>query len=223
MLKTVPPLFAAAGFLTVLLLLLLATEVLHRRFHWRTEQSRKFIHVSGGIVCLLLPSVFDSHWWVLAVTGIAFLLLLITYVKKAFAATHQTQRSTIGSVLFPIPVYGCFLAATCYDSFLYFYLPVTLLTVADTMAEIAGTQWGYKSRSFFNGQKTLAGATGFFLAALPVCTGWLYVYNIPWTHALFAALLISIFTAVTELVSLRGWDNLSVPSVAILLLKILIA
>jgi len=221
LLKTVPPLFAAAGFLTLLLLLLLAAEVLHRRFHWRTEQSRKFIHITGGIVCLFLPSFFDSHWWVLAVTGIAFLLLLITYIKKTFAATHQTKRSTIGSVLFPVPVYGCFLAATCYDSFLYFYLPVSLLTVADTMAEVAGTQWGHKSRSFFDGQKTLAGAIGFFLTALPVCVCWLYVYNISWNYALPAALLISFFAAAIELVSLRGWDNLSVPVTVILLLKLL--
>lgn len=210
-------------FLALLLLLLIISEVLHKYFKWPAERSRKFMHVSGGLICLFIPLIFNSHWWVLALTFNAFLLLLVTYVKKMLPSVHKTKRYSLGSVLFPLPVYGCFLMAEMNNNDLYFYLPISLLAISDTAAEIGGnTRWGRQGKQFFNGQKTLAGSVCFFITAIVVNAAWLYgVYHLPIDKTLKIGLLISILATITELTTLHGWDNLTVPAVTLLLLSLL--
>jgi dolichol kinase len=206
-------------FLFLLLLLIAVTELLHRKLNVKAEQSRKFLHVSGGLMCLLFPSVFASHWWLLILAVTAFVLLLITYRKKLLPSVHQTKRYSLGSVLFPVPVYLCFLMAEIRDEHLYFYIPVSLLAVSDTAAEIGGNLWGHLSIKFFGGQKTLAGSLCFSFTALIVCFVWLnIIFHFPVTEAIKISLLISVPAAITELITLHGWDNLSVPAVAVAVL-----
>ena len=202
-------------FLTLLLTLIIISELLHRYWKFPAEQSRKFLHVTGGLMCLLFPTFFQSHWWMLALTGVSFLLLLTTYLIKLLPSVHQTKRKTIGSVLFPIPVYCCFFIAKQQHNDLLYYIPISLLTISDTAAEIAGTKWGHHTKSFFNKQKTLAGAIAFATTAVIVCFTWLTIFHYPLTTALYTCVLIALLTAITESLTLYGWDNLTVPAVAI--------
>ncbi|MBL7748983.1 MAG: phosphatidate cytidylyltransferase [Chitinophagaceae bacterium] len=188
-----------------------------------TEQSRKFLHVAGGFMCLLFPGCFTSHWWVLGLTAVAFIILLITYKRKLLPQVHETKRSSVGSVLFPIPIYACFLIAELQQDDLFFYLPVSLLAISDTAAETGGALWGDRSIKFFNGQKTLAGSFCFLVTAILVSIGWLYIgFHLPLADAILAGLAISIAATIAELLTLHGWDNLSIPAVTILLLQLMI-
>jgi phytol kinase len=206
-------------FLGCLLFLIGIAEWLHRTRKWKAEHSRKFLHVSGGIMCLLFPYFFNSHWWILALSATSFALLLYTYKKQMLSSVHKTSRKSLGSVLFPIPVYACFLAASIQHNFLLYYLPVCLLTISDTAAEMAGRRWGHTGRSFFNGQKTMAGSLSFFITAVPVSFAWLYFYaEISPAQAITIAVITGAVTAVAEGVTLHGWDNLSVPAACLLIL-----
>lgn len=202
-------------FLLILVVLIGISELLHLKLNVKPEHSRKFLHVSGGLMCLLFPSKFDSHWWVLGLVVVAFILLLITYRKKLLPSVHQTKRFSLGSVLFPIPVYFCFLFAELQLNSLFFYIPVTLLAVSDTAAEIGGNTWGHKTKQFFGGQKTLAGSIAFFITAFLVCFIWLNPISLfPVPEAIKLSLFISLCTTIAETLTLHGWDNLSVPAVA---------
>jgi len=209
-------------FLLSLGALIAATVLLHKILKLTTEQSRKFLHVAGGFMCLLFPGCFTSHWWVLGLTAVAFIILLITYKRKLLPQIHETKRSSVGSVLFPVPVYACFLAAELNQNNLYFYLPVSLLAISDTAAETGGALWGERSRKFFNGQKTLAGSLSFLATALFVSIGWLYIgFHLPLADSILSGMAITIAATITELVTLHGWDNLTVPAVTIFLLQLL--
>jgi len=206
-------------FLLALLLLIVLTEVLHRRFKVRTEHSRKFLHVSGGLMCLLFPLIFTSHWWLLVLAVIAFSILFITYKTKQLASVHKIYRYSVGSILFPIPVYLCFLMAEKAGSNLYFYLPVSLLAISDTAAEIGGNIWGHLSRQFFGGQKTLAGSLCFFISAFPICFICLdSLVHASLTDLILSSFLIAFIATVIELITLHGWDNLTIPLIVIVLL-----
>lgn len=208
-------------FLLMLVVLISISELLHRKFKVRSEQSRKFLHVSGGLMCLLFPSMFTSHWWLLALATIAFVILLITYKRKLLPSVHQTKRYSLGSVLFPIPVYLCFVFAEIQGDVLFYYIPVSLLAIADTSAEIGGNFWGHKTRNFFDGQKTFAGTLSFLFTSFIVCFVWLNVISLfPATEAIKISLFVAVITAITETITLHGWDNLSVPAVAIAVLWI---
>ncbi len=207
------------AFLGLLLLLIFIAELLHKRFKWAPERSRKFLHVSGGLICLLFPSIFSSHWYVLILAGSAFLILLFTYRKRLLPSIHLTNRYSVGSVIFPVPVYFSFLVAEWRGHELFFYLPIALLALADTAAEAGGNRWGHAGKQFFRGQKSLAGTLCFFAAALIICFILLGpVYHFPLKSGLVIGLLVAIISTITELVTLHGWDNLSIPAVTILIL-----
>src|SRR5215212_2443736 len=112
-------------FLSIFLLLVIASHVLYKFLDVSSENSRKFLHVSGGILALFAPMFFISHWWVLILCSLAFLLLLFTYIQQWLPAVHQIKRSSIGSVIFPVPLYLCFLIAENRNDDLLFYLPIS--------------------------------------------------------------------------------------------------
>ena len=81
----------------------------------------------------------------------------------------------------------------------------------------------FYATQFFNGQKTLAGSVCFFITAIVVNAGWLYIgYHLPIGNVLKISLLISLFATIAELVTLHGWDNMTVPAITLLLLNLLL-
>ena len=217
-----PQLLGLLIFLGSFLILLGITELLYRRYKIPAEASRKFLHVSGGLLCLLLPTFFSSHWWVLVLALLSFLLLLTTYIKGMLQSVHKTKRYSVGSIIFPISIYFCFLIAKRVDNNLLFFLPVSLLTISDAAAETAGKHWGYLSTQFFKGQKTLIGTIAFLLTAIIVCIGWMYYFNIPLQKIIVMTIILSLSASIVELLTLRGWDNLTVPVITVFILWLLI-
>ena len=200
-------------------ILILITNYLYRHYKWSSEKSRKFIHVSGGILCLSGLPFIKSQWYVLAVCSIAFIILLVTFLKKSMPSVHETTRVSYGSVLFPIPIYFCFLASHYENDQLFFFLPVSLLSFSDTLAEWGGNKWGHYTLSFFERQKTLAGSICFGISAFVICFILLF-YLTSFSLWLIAgySLLLMLITTVIELLTLKGFDNISVPISAILIL-----
>ena len=198
-------------FLGIFLLLVLVAHVLYKIFGVSTETSRKFLHVSGGFLALSSPLFFTSHWWVLMLCSLAFLLLLFTYIRHWLPSIHQTRRKSIGSVIYPIPIYLCFLIASQKNNTLLFYLPISLLTISDTIAELGGRRWGKASGNLMNSQKTVAGSISFAISALVISIAWQMKSNDSLMQITIISLTITVIATVTEMVSTRGLDNITVP------------
>lgn len=205
----------AAVFLSIFLLLVLVAHVLYKYFKVSSEDSRKFLHVSGGLLALCSPLFFSDHWWVLILCSLAFLLLLFTYLKRWLAAVHQTKRKSIGSILFPIPVYICFLVAANKSNLLLFYLPVSFMTISDTAAEWAGKKWGRYSIQFMKGQKTLAGSLAFAICSFAITMIWGMIFQLSTERIILLSITTSLLAAITELICIKGVDNLTVPLVTL--------
>jgi phytol kinase len=208
-------------FLSIFLLLVVMSHVLYKFLGVSSENSRKFLHVSGGILALFAPVFFISHWLVLVLCSLAFLLLLFTYLKQWLPAVHQTDRSSIGSVIFPIPLYLCFLIAENRNDELLFYLPISFLTISDSIAQWSGKKWEKHSLRLMNKQKTLIGSTFFAISALFISTGWAMVFELQFGQTILLAFTTSLIAAVAELISTKGWDNLTVPLVTVVCLLFL--
>jgi dolichol kinase len=207
---------AALLFLSIFLLLTTIAHLLHKKAGMPAEFSRKFLHVSGGILSLFAVLFFRSHLTVMVICSLAFLFLLFTYAKHWLPAVHQTKRRSVGSIIFPIPVYLCFLAARLLSSDMYFLLPIAFLTFSDTVAEWTGRKWGKRTKQFFNGQKTLAGSAGFFLCSVLIAAVLAYYFGVELKPGVVLVISTSLFATVAELVSTNGYDNLTVPFTALL-------
>lgn len=208
-------------FLSIFLLLVIISHVSYKFLKILSENSRKFLHVSGGVLALFAPVFFTSHWWLLILCSLAFLLLLFTYIKQWLPAVHQTARSSIGSVIFPIPVYLCFLIAENRNDDLLFYLPISFLTISDAIAQWTGKKWELHSLQLMNKQKTLIGSTFFAISALLISTAWGSVLRLEVDQIILLAFTTSLIAAVTELISTKGWDNLTVPLITVACLLLL--
>jgi dolichol kinase len=212
---------SALIFLLIFCLLLIITHSLYKSFKVSSNCSRKFLHVCGGTLSLFFPLFLRSHCWVLVLCTVSFVFLLITYREGWLPAVHQTSRLSFGSVIFPVPIYICFFTALKFENDVFFYLPVSLLVISDTAAEWGGKKWGRLSRSFFNGQKTAMGSLCFAGSSLIISVVWLgYVFDLSVAKSLMISLFISIIVTITELVSLRGLDNITVPISALVLLNL---
>lgn len=209
--------------LIIFLILIIVTNYLYKHYKWSSENSRKFIHVSGGILCLFSFRFIHTHWYVLILCSIAFLILLISFIKKSMPSIHKTRRVSFGSILFPIPIYICFFASKYWNNELFFYLPVSLLTISDTLAEWGGNKWGNHTLSFFHKQKTLAGSLCFAASSLIICLFLLFQFTPVSIFVLTGySLLLMVITTLSELLTLKGFDNLTVPVSAIITLYLIL-
>ena len=200
------------------LLLVVIAHLLHTKLQVPVDSSRKFLHITGGLLTLCMPLILPTHWWVLGLCLLAFFLLLFTYLLNYLQGIHGTKRKSIGSIIFPIPVYVCFLCSEIWNSNLLFYLPICLLTLADPIAEWGGKKWGHLTISFFNHQKTLAGTMCFAIAAFVLSLSISIAYNKTPTEILMTSITVPVVSSLSELFSLKGWDNITVPISSLLIL-----
>ena len=204
----------AAGFL----ILFACAELMHHQFKLKAEITRKFVHLFTGFITLLFPIMLQNHWVVLFLCTSFAVLLVLSKKFHFLPSINKINRSSMGSVLYPVVVYGCYFAGDYFESTLYFYTPILILAVADPVAAICGKKWPFGKYAVFGNSKTLVGSGAFFTAAF--FTTWMLFWiqaAIP-HEKISIVFLLAFFTTLAEGVSHKGFDNLTVPAVALLLL-----
>ena len=207
---------------TALLLLFLAVisgaETAMRLGRIAPETARKSIHLAGGLGCLLFPFLISSWVTVLVLASGFSAILYFGETRRLLQALCAVNRTSLGSLLFPISILILFVFS---KNRLWQYLAALLvLVLADTSAALVGTRFG---RIFYqtapNERKSLEGTlafglVGFLAVFLPL---WL-LSDIPPLTCVLTAALMALLLAGLEAVSVGGTDNLLVPLATIFLL-----
>lgn len=206
-------------------LLLVFNEITYRRLHVKGEISRKFAHFVATLSTVPLPYIFNSHWNVLILATIFFLVLFVTKNGTQLKSIHDIERKSIGSYLLPLSIYITFLISELYGNKLYYILPMLVLAVCDPMAALIGISLeknNYRIKIFgINTQKSVFGSGAFFITCLVISLIALYyTRGVLDATTLFISFLLSIAGTLGELFSWRGSDNLSIPLSIILVLRI---
>ena len=184
---------------------------------------RNFSHLAAGIISLPYPWLFTSHWWVLALAVQSSLVLIVTRYLGWFSSHHKVAQRSLGSVLFFVSLYLCFLAYILLGQKELFVVPVLVLSFSDVSAAVVGRtkgtwplarkKWSRKS------DKTVAGSMAFFLTAMAVLLASLYYYlDLTFVHSLIMALVISLISTASEAISPLGTDNFSIPVVTLIII-----
>lgn len=204
--------FLAAGFL----LLFASGEFLYHVLKVKAELTRKYVHFSTGFITMLFPPLIGNHWLVMALCGSFLLILAISMRFDLLKSINAVDRKTHGSILYPIVVYGCYLAYDYSEHFSYFYIPVLILAVSDPVAALVGKGYPIGKYTIFGHSKTLSGSLGFLVSAVILCISlFIFVDERSFGFALVAALVIAFCTTILEAVSHKGYDNFTIPGSAL--------
>jgi len=199
------------------LVLFIVAEILYHRLHVKAEITRKIVHIGTGLLTLLFPVLLSSHWWVLLLCGSFFLLLVLSMRYHLLKSIHAIDRRSVGSLVYPVIVYGCFLAwekieKPIQPGYSFFYVPILVMALADPAAALTGKSWPKGVFKIGNERKSLSGSSAFFIVALIVaCCFFYFSSGYSFERSFTDAILIALISAVVEAVSRNGFDNLTIP------------
>ena len=202
-------------------LLFASGEFMYHKLKLKAELTRKYVHFLTGFLTLLFPFMLNNHWFVLLLCGLFAALLILSKRLKLLPSINNINRESTGSFLYPVVVYSCYFMSDLLEAKIYFYIPILVLAIADPFAALCGKKWPAGQYTVFGHSKTLVGSTVFFLCSLVtvVVIFWLNGFILYEIAAI--ALVLAVSTTMVEAVSHKGYDNLTIPAIALLILMFL--
>lgn len=199
-------------FSTIYLILFGIAEVAYHGFDVNVEYTRKFVHLCTGLIALLFPLYIPNPLDLMILCGGFMVVVLLTNKYNILLSVNAIQRSSRGSVLFPIVVVICYLFEYYMENYVYFFIPILVLAFADPVAALVGKKWPKGKYSFRGNLKTLSGTTAFVFTAFVISSSSFYlIENAVTRHGMIFSFTIAIFAAIGEALSVRGYDNLLIP------------
>jgi phytol kinase len=204
--------------------MLLLLKLYKKRASSSPELIRKLAHLSTGALAICFPWIFSSSLPAYVVCGLSVLLLVGIRVFRPMRAhfsgvLDHVDRDSLGEFYFPVSVAILFALARG-DKLLY-VIPLLVLTFADAVGALLGTQYGRYGYHGMGGAKTLEGSVAFFTVAfMAVHVPLLLFTGMGRPQTLLVAIDIALIVTLLEAVAWRGLDNLFIPLGVFLLLHI---
>ena len=201
-------------------------EALRRFGRWRTDSTRKFVHVGVGMWSIGTALLFDNWYFALIPPAVFTGINAVFYWKGTVKAMESGDRSSLGTIYFPIS----------FAALIYFWwkMPVDLvaammpMTWGDAMAAILGRRYGQTTYAIAGRMRSLEGSLGMLLWAwvatflalltMPYLTG---SPPMSWLTALVYGGAAALACTIVEAITPWGMDNLTVPATATLVLYLL--
>jgi phytol kinase len=193
------------------------------------ELLRKVLHVGMGLVAVSFPWLFDASWPVLllgalSVAGMLAMRMVKVLNESIGLVVSGVGRVSLGEIYFPLAIavqWHIYLFTEFEHRTLLYCVPLMLLTVADAAAALVGVNYGSLLYPTSDGAKSTEGSLAFFLCAfLCVHVPLLLGSNTGRLETLLIALLLALVAMLFEAIAWAGLDNLVLPLVGYLLLRI---
>ncbi len=225
------------GVITVLNLIAIGGIHYLRQWIKEVEITRKLAHLNSGLLGLLLPRYFpvNGALWPMLLLWIGFTgFLYFTYQRKLLSSINGIARKTVGAYIMPTTLTGLWFfnrllfQKTGQIELAYFDIPILVLTFGDSLAAFVGSRYG-KTKLHARSQKTWVGFTTIFLLSFLLYLFYSHFISQPFVISVTTSfqnvgigLAIAVSAAVAEAVSVRGWDNLSIPTIVFIVLVLFI-
>jgi len=197
-------------YVLLLICLFAVTDLLKKRFHLDSNNSRKIVHVASCITVCTFPYTLSN----VEIYLICFIFIIITSYTKyrgIFKSIHSVDRTTFGAEAYPV---GVLIATYCFlpldkNAFIYGML---VGGFSDSMASVIGKYYKYKELILFGQKKSLGGSISFFITTVIISYLFFFVFGIK--LSLMSILIISFILTIAELVQTFGFDNITIPALS---------
>lgn len=202
--------------ITVFFLILL--EFLARKDFISKSLSRKLLHITTGFIVVASPFFINSFYLILSV-GIAFSITNFWLIKKhLLKQINDSSTENFGIFYYPLSFLICVLLFWNVNKFLL-SLSFLIFSIGDALAAIVGSSSKSKFYTFITKEpKTFNGVFSFIISSFILMwvmkfTLWVNFEFINYNTLEFAfiALIFSLIGGITEAISTKGTDNLSLP------------
>jgi len=188
------------------------TEWFYIKTKTKAEHTRKFIHISCGLISLTYVILFNTIWPVIIITSAFALLLYSTKKLNYLNSIHNITRESYGSYLFPITILFCFSAYLYFDNSIYYYLPFIIMVLSDPIAAIVGSKYPIKRYKSGKEYKSIGGSLAFFISASLISYFMLLIIlKINTPEIIFYSAIIAGVSTFFEGLSKNGVDNILIP------------
>jgi uncharacterized protein (TIGR00297 family) len=179
------------------------------------EFTRKFVHVSVGLLIFWAPWIFTSAVPALVLAALFVVMNLIAVRLGLFKSIHGTTRSTYGTVYYPL-AFLILILLFWRTQPMILSLAMIVLALADAAAAIVGeTVRRPLVYALSSDKKSLQGTVAYVLTATAVLTVGIQLYpsdvHLSFSSSLVVAAVAALVGAGWEALSSRGLDNLTVP------------
>ena len=201
-----------------LAILLITADLLAKYKVLRGEYHRKFFHITAGSFIAFWPWLIS--WRAIQVLSILMLMVMaVGRYRNLLKYNGYIHRVTYGDIFFAIAI---FISSIITHNKIFFAVAILEVALADGLAAVAGISigkhWEYK---MFGYKKTIIGSMIFWIATVEILTaGLLAAHDVFQFQSYYYLLLLlpPLLTAV-ESVSLYGVDNLIIPILTIVVLR----
>ncbi len=194
-------------------IVLVATELLHRRFGVSSEDTRRIAHMGSAVVASALPIVLG--WNGIVVLGLAFAVVLaISRRRRVLRSVHSVARRTWGEVCYPA---GVALLAAAHPPVALYVFGTLVMGLSDGMAGLVGQHRGRHPYHLGAAHKTVEGSIAFFGTTLVLGSVVPVLGDADATPLSVAAVVAALLTAIESALP-WGLDNLVLPGAAALIL-----
>lgn len=181
------------------------------------KYTRKLVHILIGFEWIILNYFIGASYHLVAICLSFLVLLLVVYKKRLMPMLASDADNAPGTVYFCLSMGVMALFAAINSRFMIpFGIAVFCTSLGDGFAGVVG-QLVIRGNPKIWKNKTLLGTLSSFVFSLCVCLAFDFAYELAlpiWTY--FA---VSLFAAVLELVTERGFDNVTLPLGVFLLLS----
>ena len=210
--------YTFALFLLFIFILIGISEFAQSMLRWNPEFSRKLVHLVVGTMVSACPFIFKSNIPPIVLAGIFIFINALALKTDKFKGIHSTDRFSYGTVYFPIAF--LILALFWWEKPITLILSMLIMTFSDTIAAVIGERTT-QPRQFriWEDIKSVEGCLGMFLSSFMIIYigtdlfAWLFgaAFFIPLPILIGSSGFVAMIVTLSEAVSSKGSDNLSVP------------
>lgn len=189
-----------------LILLLLITDILHKKFNVSEMITRKVIHICVSF-CWIIFYVYFKNTIHIIIPPITFIIVnYISYKKNLFKGMENDDNS-IGTVLYPVSVLiMCIVTYFEPKFYLPFGIGLFIMAFGDGLAPLVAKK--IRSKKLIN-NKTISGSLTVFVVSILVMLTFDLVFDI--SFKLYQYVIVAIISTLLELIGTKGLDNLYIP------------
>lgn len=187
-------------------------EIIHLKLKIKAEITRKIVHIGTGLLTMLFPILIDNQWLVLFLCASFAVILTLSMRFNFLNGINGIDRKSHGSISYPAAVYISYLFYDFQEhQLLYFYLPILTMAIADPMAAFVGKKTNFIPVTIFGEKKTIGGFLGFLFTSILITIILTHYFPNIFIDRSFLIIICAFCSAITELVTPRGLDNITIP------------